>query len=163
MGKAQTLSQLNRPVAYNSSTNVTTIRSGASDTTAITVDASQNVLVTAPSSLGYGTGAGGAVTQLTSKTTAVTLNKPTGQITTNNSNIASAGTATFQVNNTLVAATDLVIVTILNTSISSPSNYRTDVVSVFAGGFFVRLTNTSAGNLSEAAVVNFAVIKGVNA
>ena len=43
MGKAQNLSQLVRPVAYDSATNITTIRSGASDTTAITVNASQNV------------------------------------------------------------------------------------------------------------------------
>lgn len=42
MGKAKNLSQLVRPIGYDSTTNITTIKSGASDTTAVTIDASQN-------------------------------------------------------------------------------------------------------------------------
>lgn len=50
---------------------------------AFKMDTAGNSLhVRATGGLGYGTGAGGTVTQTTSKSTAVTLNKPTGLITT---------------------------------------------------------------------------------
>ena len=55
------------------------------------------------SSLGYGAGAGGTVTQATSKSTAVTLNKPTGKITMNNAALAANTTVQFNLNNNLIA------------------------------------------------------------
>ena len=73
----------------------------------VKIDSSGNVLVTSVAGLGYGTGAGGTVTQATSKSTAVTLNKPTGQITTHNAALAADTTVSFLVNNSLITTSDL--------------------------------------------------------
>jgi hypothetical protein len=120
------------------------------------IDSSGNVLVTNPAGLGYGTGAGGTVTQATSKTTAVTLNKPTGQITMNNAALASGATVSFTVNNSLVASTD----TIILASVTGSATYTAILQSLSAGQFVVRVTNISVGSLSDALPINFAIIKG---
>lgn len=74
--------------------------------------------------IGYGTGLGGTVTQLTSKSTAVTLNKPTGQITMNNAALAAGAIASFQFLNSLITTSDMVIVTL---------NNKTDSYNVWSG------------------------------
>lgn len=107
--------------------------------------------------LGYGTGAGGTVTQATSKSTAVTLNKPTGQITMNNAALAASAPVEFTFNNSLLSSSDLLIVT--GVWGFSP-NYRIDGGGVMAGASRIRITNITGGSLSEAVVINFAIIKG---
>jgi hypothetical protein len=120
------------------------------------IDSSGNVLVTSPAGLGYGTGSGGTVTQATSKSTGVTLNKPTGQITMNNAALLPATSVFFDVNDSLVAATDNVLLTLSN---FSALNY-TIKCFVATGKFTVVLKNETAGSLSEAVVFNFSIIKG---
>jgi len=120
------------------------------------IDSSGNVLVVNPAGLGYGTGSGGTVTQATSKSTAVTLNKPTGQITMNAAALGATTSVFFDVNDSLVAATDNVLLTLSN---FSALNY-TIKCFVAAGKFTVILKNETAGSLSEAVVFNFAIIKG---
>ena len=109
------------------------------------------------SGLGYGTGAGGTVTQATSRITPVTLNKPTGAITL----FTAAGTSSwtvFQVINSLVAATDTVVV-----SVKSGTNiYVANVAQVAAGSFTIAFSAIS-GTASDAPVINFAIIKGATA
>lgn len=122
----------------------------------MTLDSSGNVLVTGAGGLGYGTGSGGTVTQATSKSTAVTLNKPTGQITMNNAALAAGASVTFTLNNSLVAATDMLLVNVSNGTSYTAQNY-----SVGSGVAQIRVTNITGGSLSEAAVLNFAIIKGV--
>lgn len=122
------------------------------------MDSAGNALVKATGGLGYGAGAGGAVTQLTSKVTGVTLNTPTGQITMNGAALAAAATACFTLTNSTIAATDVV-----NTNIASGATsgaYTLQVEAVAAGSARMCLNNRSGGSLSEAAVINFAVIKG---
>ncbi len=126
--------------------------------TAVTVDASQNVLVTAPSGLGYGTGSGGTVTQLTSKSTAVTLNKPTGKITMNNAALAAGAAVQFRMDNTTVGVNDICVANITNAA--SSSNYQLYVLVTAASTVFFGLKNETAGSLSDALVINFAIIKG---
>jgi hypothetical protein len=107
--------------------------------------------------VGYATGAGGAVTQLTSRTTGVTLNKTTGAITM----FSAAGTtteATFTVTNSTVAATDVII---LNQK-SGTDLYDLMVTAVAAGSFNVTF-RTTGGTTTETPVFNFAVIKAVAA
>lgn len=111
--------------------------------------------------IGYSTGAGGAVTQLTSKATAVTLNTRTGQITTHNAALAAAVEVTFTVNNSTVAATDTVIVNLA--SGGTTNTYIVGVHAVAASSFDIIIGNMSATSRSEALVLNFAVIKGVSA
>jgi hypothetical protein len=131
---------------------------GTSGLERMRIDSSGNVLVTSAAGLGYGTGAGGTVTQATSKSTAVTLNKPTGQITMNNAALGAGAVVAFVVNNSLVASTDTVILVPV-----SSSNYTVICQSLGAGQFTVRVTNVTGGSLSEALQINFAIIKGATA
>ncbi len=107
--------------------------------------------------VGYGTGAGGTVTQGTSRTTAVTCDKVVGAITL----VSAAGSTTpfsFTVNNSTVAATDVIIVN----QKSGTDKYDIDVTAIGAGSFQLTL-NTKSGTTTEQPVFNFAVIKGVAA
>jgi len=123
------------------------------------IDTSGNVLVTSPAGLGYGAGAGGTVTQATDKSTAVTLNKPCGRITMNNAALGAGANIAFQLNNSLLSGTDSVVTTGYWGAVY-PAGYRVEVVTV-AGGFVqFRITNITAGSLSEALEFNFAIIKG---
>jgi hypothetical protein len=107
--------------------------------------------------LGYTTGSGGAVTQTTSRTTTVTLNKTNGAITL----FSALGTTTYQsftVNNSTVSATDVVILTM---QFGFSGRYSI-IATATAGGFWVDIA--ALGTLyTEAPVINFAVIKAVNA
>ena len=107
--------------------------------------------------VGYATGAGGAVTQITSRTTGVTLDKIAGAITM----FSAAGTttaATFTVTNSTVAATDVII---LNQK-SGTDLYDLMVTAVAAGSFNLTF-RTTGGTTTETPVFNFAVIKAVAA
>lgn len=117
------------------------------------------VLVTG--SLGYATGAGGTVTQLTDRTTGVTLNKTCGAITTHTASLAAAAEATFTVTNSTVAATDVVVVSIKPGGTGTPQAY---VSNVAAGSFAITITNLHASVADTSAdVINFAVVKAVAA
>jgi hypothetical protein len=118
-----------------------------------------NTLVTASALLGYGTGAGGTVTQATSKSTAVTLNKPTGEITMNNTALLSNTSVVFVVNNTLFNPADTVILT-LKGGVSSFASYLFNSASQGVGQFVIHLRNISAGSLSESVVISYSIIKG---
>jgi hypothetical protein len=111
--------------------------------------------------IGYATGAGGAVTQATSKATGVTLNKACGQITTATDALAAGAEVTFIVTNSAVAATDAIVAN--HASGGTVGAYSVSVSAVAAGSFRITITNLSGGSLSEALVINFAVIKGVAA
>jgi len=117
------------------------------------------ILQRLPGGLGYGTGAGGTVTQATSKSTAVTLNKPTGQITMNNAALAAGARVVFQVINNFVTADDNVVATYVD---DFGAVYRVDVQTVWMGYFQIGLTNVTAGSLSQAVRINFAIIKGAS-
>jgi hypothetical protein len=122
------------------------------------IDSSGNVLVTSAAGLGYGTGSGGTVTQATSKSTGVTLNKPAGKITMNNAALLPSASVIFILTNSLVGSNDLVLA---NTD--GFSNYTTDCVAVTGSGTaYIRVTNISASSLSDAVVINFAIIKGAS-
>lgn len=116
-------------------------------------------LVAAPAGMGYGTGAGGAETQLTSKSTAVTLDKPCGLITMNNAALAAGGTALFTFSNSLIGAGDVLFLQLDSTGIASTADYNV-WSSGGAGAAVVALKNISAGSLSEAVRLRFVVIKG---
>lgn len=107
--------------------------------------------------IGYTAAAQGTVTQATSKSTAVTLNKPAGVITMNNASLATATNATFTLNNSFISANDTVILTISGGQ-ATPGSYNVFANSLTAGAVSITLRNISGGPLSEAIVVNFAII-----
>ena len=129
-------------------------------TTVMTVDSSGNLRLNSPTGgIGYGTGAGGTVTQLTSKSTAVTLNKPTGVITMNNAALAAGESVHFALNNTLITYLDQIVYSGYYNTIN-PQNYRFETDFAVYGAVVIRVTNISNISLSEAVQFNFSVIKG---
>ena len=103
---------------------------------------------------------GGTVTQSTNKSTAVTLNAESGQITLNNAALAAAAEVTFQVNNDKISATDVVVVN--HGSAGTARSYLVNANSLASGSFKVTVANVSAGSLSEAIVINFVALKGAS-
>lgn len=107
-----------------------------------------------PTVIGYGSGSGGSVVQVTNRTTGVTLSKPTGAITLFN----AAGSSTWQsfiVTNTLVTSTDIVKVC----QKSGTDKYLIHVTNVANGSFTITFA-TTGGTTTEQPVFNFAIIKG---
>jgi hypothetical protein len=116
----------------------------------------------ATTGLGYGTGAGGTVTQATSKATGVTLNAVSGQITLNNGALATSPIAGFILTNSAIAATDTVIVNVAS-GVGEATSYVVGVSAVAAGSCKIFVQNVSGNSKSEAIVLNFTVLKGASA
>ena len=110
------------------------------------------------SELGYTAAAQGAVTQLTDKSTAVTLNKPAGRITTANVALAGSTNVSFTLNNSYISTNDVLIVT-LSGGIATAATYNCWVNSLSAGSASITLRNiTTSTSLTEAVIINFALI-----
>jgi hypothetical protein len=107
--------------------------------------------------LGYTAAAQGTVTQATSKSTAVTLNKSAGQITMNNAALGATTNVAFTLNNSLISAKDVVIVNVAGGTAATDS-YNCWVSGHAAGSCTIVVRNITAGSLSEAVVLNFAII-----
>lgn len=106
--------------------------------------------------LGYTAAAQGTVTQATSKSTAVTLNKSAGQITMNNASLGATTNVTFTLNNSYISSNDILI---LNVSGGATSGaYNCWVSGLSAGAATITVRNITAGALAEAVVINFALI-----
>ena len=128
--------------------------SGAVAGTSITFDASTGTRFTLP--FGYGAGAGGTVTQATNKSTGVTLNTRCGQVTMNGANLVTYTAVTFTLTNTQIAATDVLM---LNHVSGGTLGTYIFVARCAAGSATISVRNITAGDLAEAVVVGFAVIK----
>ena len=113
--------------------------------------------------LGYSAGAQGAVTQLTDKSTAVTLNKSAGRITMNNAALAGNTAVSFTLNNSLISANDTIIVCISSVTTGSTAGAYTSYVSnMSSGSASITLRNLSGTSYSEAIIINFAVIHSLS-
>lgn len=132
----------------------------ATDSTAYATAAQGAKADTAIQVVGYAAG-GSSVTQITSKATGVTINARCGRITMHNAALAAAAEVSFVVTNNQVAATDCIIVNVQ--SVGNAGAYLVNVAAVSAGAFTIAVGNCSTGSLSQAVVLNFAVIKAVNA
>jgi hypothetical protein len=111
--------------------------------------------------IGYATGAGGTVTQATSRTTGVTLSKLCGTITLFTTTLAAVTSQAFVLTNTFIAATDFVMVQ--HTSGGTLGLYEIAVAPA-AGSCTITIRNNSAAiSASEAPVLRFVVIKAVTA
>ena len=115
--------------------------------------------VYAAGEIGYSAAGQGTVTQATSKSTGVTLNKLCGAITMNGAALAAAAEVSFTVTNNQVAAGDCVITN--HGSAGTGGAYAVQAHTIGAGSFKIMVGNMSAGSLSEAPVLNFAIIKAV--
>ena len=115
-------------------------------------------LDTATTGLGFYTGAGGEVLQLTSKSTTFMLNKMCGEITTDVASLAAATIVSATWTNSLIAATDVVII---NHKSGGTMGSYTINVACGAGTATLSIRNNTASPLSDSLVLNFVVIKGV--
>ena len=105
--------------------------------------------------LGYTTDAQGAVTQITSKATAVTLNKSAGKITLDAASLAATTNVTFTLNNSLISVNDVLI---LNVYGGTSGSYNAWVSGLSAGAATITVRNITGGALAEAIAINFALI-----
>lgn len=103
-------------------------------------------------------GSGGTVTQITSSSTPVTLNKLVGSIVTVALTTAAGAEEEFVCNNELVGANDTVILT---GKYGGAGTLMAGVKNVSAGSFNIVLTNVHAATaFNSTATVNFLVLKG---
>jgi hypothetical protein len=113
------------------------------------------------SKIGYNTGSGGTTTQgSTSKANQVILNRPTGYIVTANTSLAANTTIVFNLINTVIESTDIVIVS--HISGGSIGSYNI-VAQPSNGNANIYIRNITAAALAEALTLRFIVLKSVDA
>ncbi len=103
--------------------------------------------------IGIGYANGAAVTQATSRTTAVTINTHAGAITMFNA-AGAATAASFTVTNSRVRSTDTIIL-----STRSSTNLYVLSVTAVANGSFQVTYYTTGGVAADAPIINFAVVR----
>ena len=108
--------------------------------------------------LGYTTAGQGTVTQATSKSTGVTLNKSAGRITMAADALANGVAVSFTLTNSFISTNDVLILCVSAGAVLDPLAYTVYTSSLAAGSAVVTLRNLSATSRSEAVVVNFALI-----
>ena len=116
--------------------------------------------VFATEELGYSSSAFGTVTQLTNKSTAVTLNTPTGRITMDDAALNNNSTVVFRMNNSTIITNDVVIVNISG-GVGAAGDYLAYVADIGTGFADIALANRKGGggSLSEAVQMTFVVIR----
>lgn len=113
--------------------------------------------VYATAEIGYAASAQGAATQATSKSTGVTLNASAGQITMNNAALGATTNVAFTLTNSSITAKDVIIFNVAGGN-ATAGTYNVFTSTLAAGSATVVLRNISAGSLSEAVVLNYAII-----
>jgi len=142
---------------FNSGGNVVAlVPTGTTNFSVVGTVGSAGLLATGAVGVGYSTGAGGSVTQITSRTTGVTLNADSGAITLVSA-AGSATPATFTVTDSAVAATD---------GVSVQQASGTDAYEIFVtaiGTHTFKITSfTTGGTTTEQPVFKVTVIKGAS-
>ena len=134
----------------------------ASNTQAVGVAYSDPEFTTcyASQEIGYSAAAQGTVTQATSKSTGVTMNKSMGRITMNNASLAAGTSVTFTLTNSFISANDVVIASVSGGGTAGA--YWPFVSSQASGSAVIGLYNNTAGALGEAVIINFAIIHGAS-
>lgn len=125
--------------------------------TGVAVDNPVFLTCYADQEIGYSKAAQGAVTQATSKSTAVTSNFSNVQVTMNNAALAAGAVVSFTLNNSLISARDTLIVNVAGGN-ATAGTYTTYVSTIAAGSAAISLYNISGGSLSEAIKLNIAII-----
>jgi hypothetical protein len=143
--------------AFNGTIGALTPSTGAFTT----VTASTSVLSTGAGGIGYATGAGVAVTQLTSRTTTTptTGAKTTGAVTLFTTTAVVGTYFSFTVPNTAIAVTDTVVLSVRGAT----NTYVAFVTAITAATSFQVTMASVAGTASDTPIVNFTIIKGVSA
>ena len=123
----------------------------------VSVSGTGGVFLTDSGTMGYGTGAGGTVSQTGNKSTGVTLNKPSGEITMQATALGASTSVSFTLTNSTIGARDVMIVNLVGGGTAGAYTYG---VNCSAGSAVITVRNVTAGSLSEALVLRYVVIKG---
>lgn len=145
-----------KTLSANVTANVSTFPSVSATGNVLT--SAGNVLVTGGTGgVGYNSGAGGTVAQTGNKSGGVTLNKQSGEITMQNTLLAAATIVSFVLTNSTIGANDLLV--LQHQSGGTLGAYTLNAACA-AGSATIYVRNETAGSLSEALVIRYAVIKG---
>lgn len=106
--------------------------------------------------IGYASSVFGTVTQTNNKNTAVTLNTPSGQITTASSQLAPSASGVFVVNCSTVSNRDVVVVSVA--SGGTLGAYNAFISAIANGSFTVEIKNVTNNAYSEAINLNYAIL-----
>jgi hypothetical protein len=168
LGNVENTTDVNKPVSTATQTALNnkaplaspvlvTPNIGTATGTSLTVS---GALLSTGGGNGYGTGAGGTVTQLTSRTTTVVLNKLCGNITMFSAAQAANAIVTFTLTNSFIAATDFLLVQHI-----SATNGGAWVFSCVcgSGSATISLSNSTNASITSATPLRFTIIKGVTA
>ena len=115
--------------------------------------------VFATEELGYCSCAFSEVTQLTSKSTPVTINTPTGRITMDDASLNNNSTVVFRMNNSTIQTNDVVIMNISG-GVGGAGDYIAYVGDIGTGFADIALANRKdgGGSLSEAVQLTYTII-----
>ncbi len=153
----------NAPLTSNVRTLSATITSNVATFSSV-VSATGNVVSTGnifsagSGTVGYNNGAGGTVSQGGNKSTGVTLNKPSGEITMQNTNLAADTSVSFTLTNSTIGTRDLLLLNIVG-GVVTPGCYNLDA-NCTTGSATITVRNITGGTLGEAIVLRYAVIRG---
>lgn len=125
----------------------------------ITYIANGAIIENSVNGIGYGPGAGGTVTQATSKSTSVTLNKPCGRITTHNADLAAGARVIFYLYNSLIGRYDIVNVAISNIGLVAPDAYEV-IARPESGLAVITIKNIDGTTYNENIGILFQISKG---
>ena len=130
--------------------------------TGTSVTTTGSLLVSGTGKQGYATGSGGTASQGSGsgKATTVSLSKSNGSITMDAANLNAGLTVSFILTNTLIEAGDILV---MNHISGGTAGAYTLNAQCAAGSASINVRNVTAGNLAEAIVIRFAVIKAVSA
>ena len=116
-----------------------------------------NIVLNDGGTMGYVAGAGGTISQTGNKSGNVTLNKPTGEITMQNSNLASDTTVDFYLTNSTITTHDLLIIN--QTSTANAGGYVFNAICN-TGNAHIFVRNVMAATAGDAIVLRYAVVRG---
>jgi hypothetical protein len=146
-----------KTLSANVTANVTTFPANVAAANVV-VSGTGGVFLTDGGTVGYGVGGGGTVSQTGNKSTGVTLNKPSGQITMQNTNLAADTSVSFTLTNSTIGTNDLLLLNIVG-GVATPGTYNLDA-NCTTGSATITVRNITGGTLGEAIVLRYAVIKG---
>jgi hypothetical protein len=153
-----TVASGNISACTSTSMSLTTPVLGAATGTSLNTTGNQTI--TGTGKQGYATGSGGAVVQVTSKATGVTLDKSNGQITMNNASLAATSIVSFTLTNSVIEAGDILVMNHISGGTLGAYAFN---ASTAAGSASINVSNLTLGALTDAIVLRFAVIKVVSA
>lgn len=118
---------------------------------------SGTIALNSTGTVGYAAGAGGTVGQSGNKSGGVTLSKPSGEITMQNTALGAATTVNFLLTNSTISATDLLVIN--QSSSANSGGYHFNAICG-SGNANIAVRNIMASSASDAVVLRYAVIKG---